>query len=116
GGGEPGGDLARGGLVPDGRQQHRELVAAEPRDEVAGADAVGEAVRDELEEPVPDRVPEGVVDLLEAVQVEEEQPGAVARRLAPAAAGRPDPRVRAAPGSAPLRPARLGEGLLGPDD
>ncbi|WP_308212506.1 hypothetical protein [Actinomadura madurae] len=38
-------------------------------------------MRDELQQPVAGGVPEGVVDLLEPVEVEQEQPGPVARRL-----------------------------------
>ena len=53
-------------------QQHRELVAAEARHRVAGAQADFEAARDADEQLVADHVAETVVDDLEAVEVEEE--------------------------------------------
>ena len=49
-----------------------ELVAAEPCHGVVGPDAVLQPARDALQELVPGRVPEGVVDRLEPVQVEQE--------------------------------------------
>jgi hypothetical protein len=70
---EPGGHLAGRGGVPDRRQQHRELVTAQPGHHVARPYAVDQAVRDDLQQPVADRVAEGVVDLLEPVEVEQEQ-------------------------------------------
>ena len=59
--------------VVDVRQEHGELVAAEPGDHVAGAQRALDPLRDDLEQPVADLVAEGVVDLLEPVEVEEEQ-------------------------------------------
>ena len=53
-------------------QQDRELVAAEAGGHVAGADARLDAVGDRGEQPVAGRVPEGVVDVLEVVEVEEQ--------------------------------------------
>src|SRR5690606_17764473 len=90
---------------------------------VAGPDAVGEGVGDELEEAVSGGVPERVVDLLEAVEVEQEQAGAVARGLG-LAARLPEPGAGAVPPgaapaavlAAPLGAPRAGEGLLRPDD
>jgi hypothetical protein len=71
-GADPVGDGRCLRLVPHPVEQHRELVAPEPRHRVAGPDAVAQAVADGDEEPVPRRVAEGIVDQLEAVQVEEE--------------------------------------------
>ena len=71
-------------------QQHRELVAAEPRDRVAGAHHGGEPVGQLDQQLVPEVVPERVVDLLELVQVQHQ-----------------DDRLRA-------RARRRGQGLPGP--
>ena len=49
-----------------------ELVAAEPADGVAGPGAAGQPLGELPQQVVADLVPEGVVDLLEAVDVEEE--------------------------------------------
>ena len=54
-------------------QQHRELVAAEPGDRVLGPDGAGQPGGGDLEQPVAGVVAEGVVDLLEPVEVEQEQ-------------------------------------------
>ena len=65
-------------------QQHGELVAAESRDQVTGPDAVRQPVRHQPQQPVADRVPERVVDFLQAaVEVEQQEAdlGAVAGRL-----------------------------------
>ena len=72
-GAQPGGDLAGRADLPDRRQQHGELVAAEPRDHVARPDAVRQPVRHQPQQPVADRVPQRVVDLLEPVQVEQQE-------------------------------------------
>ena len=61
-----------GGIV-DGLAQDGELVAAEARDGVAGADRVAQAARDGRQQLVAGRVAERVVDELEAVEVEEQQ-------------------------------------------
>ena len=63
-------------------QQHRELVAAEPRDRVAGAHHGGEPLGQLDQQLVPEVVPERVVDLLELVQVQhqDDRLGARARR------------------------------------
>jgi len=66
----------RGGL---GVEQHRELLAAQARDDVAGAQGVLDARADGAQERVAGAMAEGVVELLEVVEVEHEH------RLAPAA-------------------------------
>jgi hypothetical protein len=53
-------------------KQDAKLVAAEPRDAVGGADRVREPVRDRDKEAVAGRVPQAVVDRLEAVEIEEQ--------------------------------------------
>src|ERR1035437_4140445 len=60
------------GLVLDALEDHDELVAAEPRDDVAGPHAAVEAARDETKQRVARVMAERVVDDLEAVAVEEE--------------------------------------------
>ncbi len=55
--------------------QHGELVAAEARDQVVLPDPSLQSPRDRLQQLVAERVPEGVVDELEAVEVEEEHRG-----------------------------------------
>src|SRR4051794_15053924 len=72
-------ELAR---VDLSRQDEAELVAAQTRDRVGGADAVLEALPHDLEDVVAGGVAEGVVDLLEAVEIHEEHrdPAAVAPR------------------------------------
>ena len=71
-------DLACDGLGLLGPGQalddDRELVAAGPRDRVGVAQVRGEALRDALQHLVAGGVAERVVDLLEAVKVEEQQP------------------------------------------
>ena len=58
--------------------EDRELVAAEPGDRVAGPDRPAEPFRDPDHQFVADRMPEGVVDRLEVVEVDEHDrdPGA----------------------------------------
>jgi len=51
-------------------QQHGELVATEPRHQVAGAHAGRDARRCHLQQLVAGRVAEGVVDDLETIEVE----------------------------------------------
>jgi len=69
-------DLARdlGGVLlgRDAGDEEGELVAAQPGDRVALSDVLLDALRDLTEELVPDGMAEGVVDDLEAVEVEEE--------------------------------------------
>ncbi|CAJ3875032.1 Uncharacterised protein [Burkholderia pseudomallei] len=55
------------------RQQHAELVAAEPREHVVVVEAALEALRDFAQHRVARRVAAGVVDLLEAVEIEHQQ-------------------------------------------
>ena len=64
-------------VVVDVLEQHRELVAAEPRGEVAGAHRGGDPVGDRHQHRVAGRVAVLVVDRLEVVEVEEQH-----RRLA----------------------------------
>ncbi len=52
-------------------QQDRELVTAQARDQVVGADLPAEALGDDLQHLVPDVVAQPVVDLLEAVEVDQ---------------------------------------------
>ena len=53
-------------------EQHRELVAAEPRDGVAGPDRLAQHAADRDQQLVADRVAEAVVDQLEAIEIEEQ--------------------------------------------
>ena len=53
-------------------EQDRELVAAEPRDRVAGAHRLAEAVTDREQQLVADGVAEAVVHRLEAVEVDDD--------------------------------------------
>jgi len=74
-----------GGLpgVGQGLGEHGELVPAQPRHGVGGADQGGQPDRDRLQQPVADPVAGGVVDLLEVVQVHQQHPdAAAAARLA----------------------------------
>ena len=52
---------------------HRELVAAESGAEVALLQAGGEAVRDFAQQLVTRLVPEGVVDVLEPIEIDEQE-------------------------------------------
>ena len=68
------GDALRGGeRVGAVLQQHRELVAAEPGHRVPGAGGAAQPLGHPDQQLVTRRVPQGVVDDLEVVQVEEEQ-------------------------------------------
>ena len=58
--------------VDDVLEQHGELVAAEPRDGVAGAQRGRDAPGERDQQVVADRVAEAVVDELEAVDVQEQ--------------------------------------------
>src|SRR5205807_7576479 len=64
-------------------EQHGELVAAESREGVAGPAGVLEALRDLLEELIAGVVAERVVDLLEAVEVDQQHGERVRRALGP---------------------------------
>ena len=86
---QPLGDRARASATPSTRrQQDGELVAAQPGDGVAVAQHRPQPRADLAEQLVAVGVPEGVVDLLEAVEVDEQQRdlavGAGRRRPAPA--------------------------------
>ena len=63
-------DVAR---VPDGGLDHRELVAAQPRDMIGLADAAPDAGGHGLQQFVADMMSERVVDALELVDVDIEQ-------------------------------------------
>ena len=64
----------RGRVVGVGvEQRHRELVAAEADDQIGAPQRVLEPGAELAQELVPGGVPEGVVDLLEAVEVEEHE-------------------------------------------
>ena len=58
----------------DVRQQNQEFIAAMTTDGVDFADDGRQAVRGALQHLIPDRVAEGVVDHLEVVHVDEQQP------------------------------------------
>ena len=66
-------DGRRAGEVGRRRRQDAELVAAQPRDGVAVAQAVDEPLGDELEQLVAVLVAERVVDLLELVEVQHQE-------------------------------------------
>ena len=72
-GAHPVGDEGRGVDVREVLAEHHELVAADPGDGVLGADGGRQSRRDGLEHGVADLVPVGVVDVLEAVDVAEQQ-------------------------------------------
>ncbi len=76
---------AGGALVVAAVEQDRELVAAEARRQVAGAQAGAQAAGEGDQQLVADLVPEAVVDALEVVEVEEQHDraavGAAERRL-----------------------------------
>ena len=86
-------------------QHDGELVAAEPRDGVDVADGAPQVAADLLEDPVAMAVAEGVVDLLEAVQVDEEHRGGMAPAL-----GGPDGLLEAILQEVAVRQA--GEGVV----
>ena len=67
---------AGGALVVAAVEQDGELVAAEPRRQVAGAQAGAQAAGEGDQQLVADLVAEAVVDALEVVEVEEEHDGA----------------------------------------
>jgi hypothetical protein len=67
------GQRHRRAVRPEPWQQDGELVTAEPRHEVVGAQHASQPGGDEQEQLVADPVAEGVVDLLKAVEVEDAQ-------------------------------------------
>ena len=56
-------------------QDQGELITSKPRHGIAGAHAGVEPAGDFDQEPVPSRVAEHIVDVLEVVEVEQQQPG-----------------------------------------
>ena len=77
-------DLDRGCRVLEPGQHHRELVTAHTGDDVARTHAVPQALGDLHQELVATVVAVGVVDFLEAVEVQEEHGQRVADPAAPA--------------------------------
>ena len=75
---EAAGELDHRRAVRDAADQHGELVAAEPRERVAAPDDGAQPHRDVLQQAVAVVVPERVVDLLEAVEVDQQQAGQLA--------------------------------------
>ncbi len=69
-------------LIRQPRQQHRELIAADPRQRIAIANTALKTLPHELQRDIARLVPEGVIDRLEAIEVEHEhgEHGAVAPR------------------------------------
>ena len=66
--------------APDARGEDGDLLAAPAGDDVGGAQALGEAAHDLDQDLVADPVAEPVVDRLEPVEVDEEQPRRHGRR------------------------------------
>ncbi len=66
-------------------EQHRKLVAAETADDIADPKALTQTLADTCKQPVADRVTEGIVNFLKAVEVEKEK-----RQHAGAVVGTPD--------------------------
>ena len=52
------------------REQYSEFVAAKPADQVPGAYRVRQSIRNDLQQGVASRVSVGVIDGLEAVQID----------------------------------------------
>ena len=75
------GELGGHPAVGQPAQQHGELVAAEPGERVAAAHDALQARGDLLQQAVARVVPERVVDLLEAVEVDQQQRGGLAAAL-----------------------------------
>ena len=69
---------SRNGLIGLLRDDDRELIASEPRAKRAFRDQIANGGRGPLEDFVPDDVPVQVVDLLEEVEIEQEEPAAAA--------------------------------------
>ena len=97
--GEPQRELDGRAAVGQPAQQHRELVAAEPRERVAAPQRAAQPFGDVAQEPVAVVVAERVVDLLEPVEVDQQQADRPAAHPHPR--GRPaDAAVQRASGSA----------------
>ena len=75
------GALERLGLA-DAGDQHPELVAVETGEEVAGAHLIGEHLRDVGDDAIAGAAPEGVVDPLQVVEVDDHHRAALARQAA----------------------------------
>ena len=78
---QAGGHLGHDAAVGDVAQQHGELVAAQAGEQVAAADDRAQAARDLDQQLVAVVVAERVVDLLEAVEVDQQERGRVALTL-----------------------------------
>ena len=91
---QAGGDLADGAAVGDVGQQDGELVAAEAGEDVVAAQRLAQARGDVDEQLVAVLVAQRVVDLLEAVEVDEQSAASEPSRAALASAWR---RARGAP-------------------
>ena len=63
----------------DAAREHHELLAAEPGQNILGADDLLHLRRDDTEDEVTRLVPVGIVDALEVVEIEQDQ--AEARRV-----------------------------------
>ena len=70
---QPQRELDGGAAVGQVAQQHGELVAAEPRERVAAPERAAQPLGDVAQQPVAVVVAERVVDLLEAVEVDQQQ-------------------------------------------
>ena len=68
-----------GGVAVGARHEHGKFVAAEARDEILAAERRPQPRADLLEHEVTVMVTEGVVDLLEAVKVDEQEPAGAER-------------------------------------
>ena len=82
------------------RSSTRELVAAEPRERVAAPQRVAQPLGDVAQQPVAVVVAERVVDLLEAVEVDQQQADQSRRAAARRAVARRDAAGTARSGSA----------------
>ena len=71
-GNDPFGRAIQGGDLGAAGDDHREFVAAQPADQILGPQQSGQASRDVADEFVADRMAEGVVDVLEMVEVDVE--------------------------------------------
>ena len=70
-----------GGAAVRAGHEHGEFVAAEACDEILGTEGGPQPRPDRLEHEVAAVMPERVVDLLEAVEVDEQEPTALQRRV-----------------------------------
>ena len=79
---QPVGEVRERAVVMLARQHRLELVAAEPADLAFLADHRGQPLRNLLQQRVADGVTERVVDVLEAIEIDQEQGAAAAIRIA----------------------------------